>query len=90
MHRLPWSRRGPGRLTREPPWVQAVASPSIHGLAVVGVPFRVDARRPQSTSLRRTRACPPMGLPLHPPQGEERECVEVVAVALGLTDVCAS
>ena len=31
-----------------------------------------------------------MGLPLHPPQGEERECVEVVAVALGLTDVCAS
>ena len=76
-------------MTREPLGAGCGVSVSIHGLAVVGVPFRVDA--PASVHLiEADQGLPPMGLPLHPPQGEERECVEVVAVALGLTDVCAS
>ena len=66
------------------PLVQAVASPS----PSLGWPWLgpVGLSPPHWAD----QGLPPMGLPLHPPQGEERVCVVVVAVALGLTDVCAS
>ena len=70
--------------------MQAVASPS----PSMGWPWlgsrSVSTRAGLSHLIEADQGLPPMGLPLHPPQGEERECVEVVAVALGLTDVCAS
>ena len=79
-----------GQVDARAPWVQAVASPS----PSMGWPWSgpVPCRRaPASVHLiEADQGLPPMGLPLHPPQGEERECVEVVVVALGLTDVCAS
>ncbi len=74
--RAPWCRLWRLRLH---PWAGRGRGP---------VPCR---RAPASVHLiEADQGLPPMGLPLHPPQGEERECVEVVAVALGLTDVCAS
>ena len=83
-------RRGPdpmGRLTREPPWCRLWRL-RLHPWAGRGrgpVPCR---RAPAPVTSLADHGLPPMGLPLHPPQGEERECV-VMAVALGLTDVCA-
>ena len=76
-------------MTREPLGAGCGVSVSIHGLAVVGS-RSVSTRAGLSHLIEADQGLPPMGLPLHPPQGEERECVEVVAVALGLTDVCAS
>ena len=77
-----------GQVDASPLGAGCGVSVSIPGLAVVGpVPCR---RAPASVHLiEADQGLPPMGLPLHPPQGEERVCVVVVAVALGLTDVCA-
>ena len=58
-----------GQVDASPLGAGCGVSVCIHG-AVVGVPFRVDARRPQSTSLRRTRACPPWGYPSTPRRGK--------------------
>ena len=59
-----------GQVDASPLGAGCGVSVSIPGLVVVGVPFRVDARRPQSTSLRRTRACPPWGYPSTPRRGK--------------------
>ena len=78
-----------GQVDASPLGAGCGVSVSIPGWPWLGpVPCR---RAPASVHLiEADQGLPPMGLPLHPPQGEERECVEVVAVALGLTDVCAS
>jgi len=59
-----------GQVDASPLGAGCGVSVSIPGLVVVGVPFRVDARRPQSTSLRRTRACLPWGYPSTPRKGK--------------------
>ena len=71
---LPWSRRGPGRLTREPPGCRLWRL-RLHPWAGRGrVPFRDDARQPQSPHWA-DQGLPPHGATPPPPaRGREGVC----------------